>query len=137
MPTEFEIEEGRRFSFQGGWDGTVSEVSPHHHLQFDVEGDSGGFLRFEMESNDDGCLFSLIDRMGEGVDAKEIFGLDADQIHQPGGPGTHWSGVTGGYHCFVDALEGQVTGNSVASDYDEMCKLYEPVLDDYFRRGGK
>jgi hypothetical protein len=60
-----------------------------------------------MIPNEAGCLFSLTDRMGDDADPKEIFGPDAEahRIHQPGGRGTHWSGVAAGYHAFVDSLE--------------------------------
>ena len=33
MPTKHEIEEGGRFSFEDGWDGTISQVHPPHHIQ--------------------------------------------------------------------------------------------------------
>jgi len=138
MPTDFEVEEGGRFSFKNGWDGTVSEVEPLDHIQFDADGDSNGYLRFELEAKDDGCVFSLTDRMGEGADPKKIFGPDTPvhRIYQPGGPGTHWSGVTAGYHGFVDSLEGHVTGNKIEFDYEEMCKTYQRVLDDHFGHVG-
>ena len=71
MPTRLEIEEGGRFSFAGGWEGTISEIKRPHHVQFDVDGDRRGYLRFEVEANDGGSLFSLIDRMGDGEDVNE------------------------------------------------------------------
>jgi uncharacterized protein YndB with AHSA1/START domain len=134
MPSVFEIEEGGRFAFEGGWEGSISESSPFRHIQFDVDGGGGGHLRFEIEPNDGGCLFSLIDRMGEGADSKDIFGPDAAayRVNQPGGPGTHWSGVAAGYHGFVDSLEGYITGIEIESDYEEMCRNYQHVLDEHF-----
>ncbi len=95
MPTKFEIRQGGRFSFEQGWDGVVSEVEPLHHVQFDGDGDSGGYLRFEIEANEDGCMFSLTDSMGDGTeDPEKIFGPDTPPhlIYQPGGP----DGVLGG-----------------------------------------
>ena len=90
-----------------------------------------------MEDDNGGCLFSLIDRMGEGVDANEIFASDtpSHRLYQPGGPGTHWSGVAAGYHGFVDSLEGHITSKRINLDYDELCKRYLHVLDDYFGHG--
>ena len=132
MPTRYEIEEGGRFSFGGGWEGTVSEARPFRNIQFNVDGDSGGYLRFEIEANDGGCSFSLIDRMGDGRDTKRWPDAPAHRTYQPGGPGTYWSGVAAGYHGFVDSLEDHITGGNVSSDYDEMCKTYQHVLDDYF-----
>ena len=134
MPTRYEIEVHGRFSFDGGWEGTVSEAAPCRHIQFDVDGGSGAFLRFEMEAGNGACLFALIDRMGDGVDANNWPAAPAHRRHQPGGPGTHWSGVAAGYHGFVDALEEHLSGGGVSSDYDELCKAYQRVLDARFGR---
>ena len=136
MPTRYEIAVNGRFSFDGGWEGTVSEVSPLRRVQFDVDGDSGAFLRFEMKAANGVSFFALTDRMGDGVDAGKWKDAPAHRRYQPGGPGTHWSGVAAGYHGFVDALEehlaGGPTGGRVASDYDELCKTYQRVLDARF-----
>ena len=134
MPTEFAIEEGGRFSFEGGWEGTVSAVRPYHHVQFDADGDGGGYLRFKMTVDNGACPFALIDRMGDSVDVMTWPDEPAHRIFQPGGPGTHWSGVAAGYHCFVDALEDHISGGQISSDYDEMCKKYRRILDDHFGR---
>jgi hypothetical protein len=74
--------------------------------------------------------------VGAGADAKEKFPstTPADRLYQPGGPGTHWSGVAAGYHGFVDSLEGHITGTKTDSNYDDMCRTYQTVLDDYFGR---
>jgi hypothetical protein len=105
-------------------------------VQFDVDGDSGAFLRFEMKAANGVSFFALTDRMGDGVDAGKWKDAPAHRRHQPGGPGTHWSGVAAGYHGFVDALEehlaGGPSGGRVASDYDELCKAYQRVLDARF-----
>ena len=101
MPTKYEIEEGGRFSFGGGWEGTISQVHPPHHIQFTPDGPEQAYLRFEIVATNDGCVFKLIDRMGPAQDAAKMF-PDAPQHrkYQPGGPGTHWSGVVAGYHWF-------------------------------------
>lgn len=132
MPTRYEIEVNGRFSFDGGWEGTVSAATPFHHIQFDVDGGSGAFLRFEMEAGDGAGFFALVDRMGDGVDANRWTNEPAHRRYQPGGPGTHWSGVAAGYHGFVDALESHLSGGKVGSDYDELCKAYQRVLDARF-----
>jgi hypothetical protein len=134
MPTELEIEQGARFAFVGGWEGTISDLSPLRHRQFDVDGKIRGCLRFEMIPNEAGCLFSLTDRMGDDVDSKEIFGPDATarRIHQPGGRGTHWSGVAAGYHAFIDSLQSLLTGIKSDPNDDEMCRTYKRVLGDRF-----
>jgi uncharacterized protein YndB with AHSA1/START domain len=134
MPTRFEVTQGGRFSFEKGWDGIISDITPRHHIQFDADGGGGGYLRFEIEVNDHGCLFSLTDRMSEGLDAKLNFwpATPLDHLHQPGGPGAHWNSVAAGYHRFVDSLESHITGASVNSDYDELCDIYRAVLDDHY-----
>ena len=132
MPTRYEIAVHGRFSFDGGWDGRVSEVRPFHHVQFDVDGDSGAFLRFEMEAGTGVNSFALIDRMGDGVDANRWPDAPVHRRYQPGGPGTHWSGVAAGYHGFVDALEDLLSDTRVSSDYDELCRAYQRVLDARF-----
>ena len=132
MPTRYEIAVHGRFSFDGGWEGTVSEARPFEHIQFDVDGGSGAFLRFEMETRSGVNFFALIDRMGDGVDTNNWPEAPPHRRYQPGGPGTHWSGVAAGYHGFVDALEEHLSGGRVSSDYDELCKAYRRVLDARF-----
>ena len=135
MPTRYEIAVNGRFSFDGGWEGTVSAARPFAHIQFDKDGGSGAFLRFEMQAGNGTCFFALTDRMGDSVDANNWPDAPAHRRYQPGGPGTHWSGVAAGYHGFVDALEEHLSGGAVSSDYDEMCKGYRRILDARFGRG--
>jgi uncharacterized protein YndB with AHSA1/START domain len=130
MPTKFEIEEGGRFSFGGGWDGTITEVHPPHHIQFTPDDSEDAYLRFEIVETNDGCLFRLIDKMGANQDTSKIFPDEAKhKTYQPGGPGTHWSGIITGYHGFVDKLEGFITGTKIEFDYDDMCKKYMALQD--------
>ena len=132
MPTRYEIAVNGRFAFDGGWEGTVSEASPFQHVQFDADGGGGACLRFEMAAGNGVCFFALIDRMGAGVDADNWPDAPVHRRYQPGGPGTHWSGVAAGYHGFVDALEEHLAGGTVASDYDDLCKAYRRVLEARF-----
>lgn len=134
MPTPFEIEQGGRFSFGGGWGGTVTLVDPPRRIQFTPDESDEAYLRFEIEPSSDGCLFRLIDKMGPAVDAAKLFGADTPkhQVYQPGGVGTHWSGVVGGYHGFVDALESHLAGREIPSDYDGLCRSYMEVLDEWY-----
>ena len=134
MPTKYEIEVKGRFSFDGGWEGIVSKARPFHHVQFDADGDGGAYLRFEMEAGNGVYRFPLIDRMGDGVNVNNWADAPAHRIHQPGGPGTHWSGVAAGYHGFVDSLEDHISGGKVSSDYDELCRKYQQVLNAHFGR---
>ena len=63
MPTKYETEVTGRFSFDGGWEGTVSEARPFHNIQFDADGDCGAYLRFEMEAGNSVYRFALIEKM--------------------------------------------------------------------------
>lgn len=133
MPTKYEIVQGGRFSFQDGWDGTISQVHVLHLIQFTPDESQDAYLRFEILATDSGSIFKLIDRMGSAQDVAQTF-PDAPQhrIYQPGGPGTHWSGIIAGYHGFVDELEGYITGTKPESDYDDLCKRYMSLLDKWF-----
>ena len=133
MPTSFDIEEGGRFSFEGGWDGTITEVDPPHRIQFTPDDSDEAYLRFEIEKTEGGCLFKLTDKMGPALDALKHFGDDAPKfkIYQPGGIGTHWSGVASGYHGFVDALETYITGIDIPFDHDEATLFYVDILDEW------
>jgi len=132
MPTKFEIELGGRFSFEGGWDGTITELDPPRRIQFTAE-DSNGYLRFEISNTAEGCLFTLTDEMGPGADVAQLFGPDTPEhlVHQPGGVGTHWSGIASGYHGFVDALEAYVEGTEAHFDDDEMARMYSALMDEW------
>lgn len=136
MPTAYEVEEGGPFSFEGGWDGTITRIEPPHLIEFTPADDPDGYLRFEIVEESDGvCLFRLTDRMGgQAIDAEKFF-VDAPehQKYQPGGAGTHWSGVVAGYHGFVDALESFMTGVAKPFDHDDMSRRYMGVLDSWFR----
>jgi len=130
MPTAYEIREGARFSFGGGWDGTVTKVSSPNCIQFTPDDSGSAFLRFEIDNSESGCVFRLIDRMASDRSAEKMFPDEPIyRTYQPGGIGTHWSGVIAGYHGFVDQLEQYVAGKKANFDYDRMCKDYTVLLD--------
>lgn len=133
MPTPFEIEPGGRFSFEGGWAGTVTGFDPPRSIQFTPDDSEEAWLRFEIEPSAEGSLFRLVDKMGAAVEALEIFGADAPKhlVYQPGGVGTHWSGVISGYHGFVDALESHLTGREIPIDDDELAERYVALLAEW------
>ena len=132
MATAHEIEAGGKFAFEGGWDGTISELQPGQHILFTPKNATTAFLRFEISEIRGGCLFKLIDRMGPDQDAGELMPeAPTDMKYQPGGPGTHWSGVLAGYHGFIDELEGVLAGKSLDIDYDQLCRQYMQLLDEW------
>ena len=137
MPTEYEIVKGGRFSFQGGWDGTISQLYPPHNIQFTPDESQHAYLRFEITATNGGSVFKLIDKMGSAQDAARAFpGAPQHRIHQPGGPGTHWSGIIAGYHGFVDELQGYITGHKPDSDNDDLCKSYMTLQDEWSDASG-
>jgi hypothetical protein len=89
------------------------------YVQFNNSHES--FTRFEIEPDGDGTLFHLIDKLpGDFVmevgsrQDNPIEDSDTEKMrlvgyNQPGGPGTHWTGVVAGWHAFVDSLESYLT----------------------------
>lgn len=131
MVTELELRENGRFSFEGGWDGWISDMNPPHHLQFNVTPVS--YSRFELKADGHGTHFALIDRLPPDELAPAAQG-DPLVTNQPGGPGTHWSGVVAGWHCFVNALEGHLKGEPDTTDYDLLCSAYNRFLTSYYQQ---
>lgn len=132
MPTNAEIVKGGRFSFQEGWEGVITQVTDREAIQFEPDDAGGAFLRFEIAAVDEGCNFRLIDRMGAGKLAKNLMPQAPEYVvYQPGGPGTHWAGVVAGYHCFVNELQSHLTGTQAGSDYDDLCRHYQALMDQW------
>ena len=133
MPTPFEIEEGGRFAWEGGWDGTITEIDPPHRIRFTPDYSDESYMLFEIEETKNGCLFKLTDKMAPALDALTYFPADRPkcEIYQPGGIGTHWSGIASGYHGFVNALESYITGVDIPFDHDEANRLYRDILDEW------
>ncbi|MEM7117289.1 MAG: SRPBCC domain-containing protein [Chloroflexota bacterium] len=129
MPTKIELKENGKFSFEGGWDGWVSNLNPPYHLQFNVTAVS--YTRFELALTGTGTHFSLIDRLPP----HELAPQPHDNVlatNQPGGPSTHWTGVVAGWHCFVNSLESYLNGGPDPTDYDKMCEEYDSFLRNYY-----
>lgn len=129
MPTKLDLRENGKFSLEGGWDGWLSDINPPHHLQFNSTPIS--YTRFELAAAGSGTHFSLIDRLppDELAPASASDGL---AVNQPGGPGTHWTGVVAGWHCFVNSLESYLAGVADTTDYAKMCQQYDSFLRDYY-----
>ena len=124
-----DLKQGSYFAFDTNWSGVVTEVSPPNTIQFDSE--EGGFTRFAVEDIGKGVvLFTLTDRMGPGLSPK-VPTTDI-RTNQPGGLGTHWSGVGSGWHSFADALVGYVEGRAMAFDYERMTEVYDTFLQEWW-----
>jgi uncharacterized protein YndB with AHSA1/START domain len=135
MSTPQQIEQGGRFSFKGGWQGTVTLLDPPRHIQFTPDASAEAYLRFEIKAESGGCLFRLIDKMGPAADARTIFSVRApkNMVYQPGGIGTHWSGIIAGHHGFVDSLDAYISGRSIPCDMEDLRTRYMAVLDQWHR----
>ena len=96
-------------------------------------------MLFEIEETKNDCLFKLTDKMAPALDALTYFPADTPkyEIYQPGGIGTHWTGIVSGYHRFVDALESYITGVEIPLPSrffqldDEANRLYRDMLDEW------
>jgi hypothetical protein len=133
MPTKYKVKPGGRFSFEGGWDGVITASDPHQLIQFKPNGSDEAYLRFEISKAEAGCVFRLVDKLDPSQDVAEIFSdVPPYMAYQPGGPGTHWSGILAGYHGFVDALEGHLTGDGPDNHFEDLCGVYMTTLKDWY-----
>lgn len=129
MVTELELQEDGRYSFEGGWDGWISDIDAPHHIQFNSP--NGGSTRFEIERDGAGSRLALIDRLPSDFLCPLTDESDELVIHQPGGPGTHWTGVAAGWHGFVDYLECHLGARPYESDDRAMCLQYDTYLSEH------
>ena len=95
-------------------------------------------MLLEIEETKNGCLFKLTDKMEPDHDVLKFFSADTHkhEIYQPGGIGTHWTGIVSGYHKFVDALESYITGVEIPLQSrfqldDEADRFYHDMLDEW------
>ena len=141
MKTELDLRVGGAFSFEKGWDGWISELENQCYVQFNSSHES--FTRFEIELDVDGTLFHLIDKLPDDfvmeVGCRQdspIEDSDTEKMrlvgyNQPGGPGTHWTGVVAGWHAFVDSLESYLTGEPSGEGHNRVSIFYDRFLIDY------
>ena len=136
MPTTIDLRVGGKFSFKGGWDGSIGRLEPRKNIQFDSE--HGGFTRFEVEEDGQAGIFALTDSLPSDF-AVPVAVQERDGpllSSQPGGPGTHWVGVIAGWHAFVDQLERHLGGSTFEAThllgYNRLCSIYEILLAERF-----
>ena len=93
-------------------------------------------MRFELKADGETTVFSFIDNWAQdAVPGETMLPKEADEIdkHQPGGPGTPWSGVAAGWHGMIDALETYLTGKTLNYSWEDGCKFYADYLTNHFR----
>ncbi len=83
----------------------------------------------EVRGDGDGSVFAFLDTWAEGSDAVG----EGELARQPGGPGTPWAGVAGGWHDMVDTLQAVATGSNVSHSYEELCDFYVSYVVDLYR----
>lgn len=136
MPTELNLKIGGRYKFNGGWSGWIGALSPFSHIQFNTSDKS--FTRFEINKTKTGVDFLLIDKLPPEMplpkDLPAVKGI-ANHItqNQPGGIGTHWTGIVAGWHSYVDALDTLLTGSSTHQSYVDLCYAYNSLLESYWQ----
>lgn len=135
-PVEIDLRLGGAFSHH--WENTITGLKNNEYIDFgDVSGNPGG-ERFELKVDGSGTIFSLLDTAvwpEDLVPGKSQLPAAANGIDkvQPGGPGTPWSGIAGGWHHSVDKLEAHLTGNALNHSWEDLCRFYAGYLADHFR----
>ena len=134
IPTELELEKGGKFEFKNAWKGTIGELKIGHSIRFDAE--AGGFTTFSLNSENDTTVCVITDVMAPQliVDPNLIEDGKSVAENQPGGPGTHWHGVTSGWHFGANSLANLINESSVEQSYEVLDALYADLLQEYFRR---
>ena len=129
-PTVLELRPGGTFKHH--WENTVHDYREGEFIDFQEPNGSyvgTGGMRLEVRSDGAGTVFAFLDTWAEGVESVG----EGELAHQPGGPGTPWAGVAGGWHHMVDTLEAVATGEDVRHGYQELCDFYVDYLADLYR----
>jgi len=135
IPTVMEFVVGGRFEFKNAWAGTIGAIEKEHLVRFDA--DEGGCTTFSVEKRDLGSHIVITDVMAPQfrITKELISNKKTIQENQPGGVGTHWSGVLSGWHCAIDELVNLIDVNNYPTKltYSQMDSLYLDLLNDRFR----
>ena len=134
FPAEFEAKPGASFKFAPeGWHGKIGIFENGRELRFDAV--TGGWTWFSLELVDGKTVFKLRDYMAPQLVIPADARSDSEPLteDQPGGEGTHWQGVLSGWHCGVDDLRGEFSGEKTRWDYGALTRLYKILIEDYHR----
>tara|TARA_B100000315_G_scaffold246707_1_gene274344 strand:- start:874 stop:1635 length:762 start_codon:yes stop_codon:yes gene_type:complete len=119
--------------FNHHWKDIINNYKENEYIDFASLIFKGAGMRFELKPNRDGTVFSFLDNWREDATPEQTADVEPWCLVQPGGPGTPWSGVVGGWHDMIDALESYLTDKTFDYTYDDLCKFYVDYLTDYFR----
>jgi uncharacterized protein YndB with AHSA1/START domain len=131
-PVEIDLRPGGLFAHW--WQNTITDLQEHEYIHFG--GVPGSVMRFELRADGQGTVFSFLDTWAaDAVPEQTVLPEEADEIdrYQPGGPGTPWAGVAGGWHGSLDELETYLTGRVLNHSYEHLCRFYAGYLADHFR----
>ena len=129
-PSALELRPGGVFKHH--WENTVYDFREGEFIDFREPNGSyvgTGGMRLEVREDGEGVVFSFLDTWAEGIEAVG----EGELARQPGGPGTPWAGVAGGWHHMVDTLEAVANGADVRHGYEELCDSYVGYLRDLYR----
>lgn len=124
MKTEWDFQVGGKFTFEGGWEGWIEELSEFEFIQFNSSNKS--FTRFDLKPAKNGMLLLLTDQISQ-----DLVAPPGDDIHsfQPGGQGTHWTGLLAGWEDFLLALESHLANKEIEDHFDPLCLKYKSLLE--------
>ena len=129
-PTVLELRPGGTFKHH--WENTVHDVRVGEYIDFREPNGSyvgTGGMRIEIRPDGDGTVFAFLGTWAKGIESGDQGALG----RQPGGPGTPWAGVAGGWHHMVDTLEAVAAAQPVRHTYEELCDFYVGYLADLYR----
>ena len=130
--TAFELKPGGTLAHH--WTNTVERFQEGEYIDFGgypgaLVGTGG--MRFELVAlGRERTRFLFLDTWGP--DAQPGRGAP-DQVAQPGGLGTPWSGVAAGWHCMLDQLEVVLGRATAVPSYEELCTFYARHLAELYR----
>ena len=133
IATELDLMQGGTFEFKNAWKGEIGKLEIGRLIRFDAE--AGGFTTFSLETENDATICSITDVMAPSLIVEPDLITDGKSVeeNQPGGPGTHWHGVTSGWHFGANLLANLINESSVELSYEVLDALYADLLQEYFR----
>lgn len=134
IPTEVDLRVGGAFEFKNAWKGKVGELEIGRRIRFDAE--AGGTTTFALSTENEKTVCSITDVMAPSLIVKPDLLTDGKSVeeNQPGGPGTHWHGVTSGRHFGANSLANLVNESPVELSHEVLDALYADLLSEYFKR---
>ena len=136
IPTQLELAIGARFEFENAWQGQIGALETERFIRFDA--DEGGCSTFEVQPSATGSQIIISDTMAPHFEITDELVMNGRtlQENQPGGPGTHWSGVLSGWHKSINLLVDELTETTRKNQltFSQLDRLYLDLLNGRFPR---